>query len=92
MEVISTDQREHQPTLCTAAQNGKLRLEPEPRNIPGTKVTKLCRKETVAVMPKVYSETPEVTAMDFPTTFLEQTSILLKRRFVQLSRNKVIIK
>lgn len=93
MEIISTEEREHIGSLCTAAQNGKLRIEPpgEASKRPiGAKVTKLARKETMAVMPKVFSTDGEDGVdMEYATTFCEQTWILLKRRFIQQSRSKV---
>lgn len=93
MEVISTEKKEHIPTLSAASQNGKTRLEPPETGLtrkPRNKVTKLCRKETVAVMPKVFSVDDDGSVdMEFPTNFFEQTMILLKRRFIQQSRNMV---
>jgi len=96
MELISTEEREYCPVLYEACQNGKTRIENQQDNQVaknGERITKLCRKETVAIMPKVFSsdihDTGSSLDMVFPTNVWQQTYILLKRKLIQQTRNKV---
>ncbi|CAH0387981.1 unnamed protein product [Bemisia tabaci] len=68
--------------------NGKL-SQPDPNTTETPAVTKLCRRETMAVIPQVSVTDEEVKkSVEFPTSFWTQFSILLKRRLLQNSRNK----
>lgn len=68
--------------------NGRVNLRNESQ--PKPVVTKIARQETLAVMPSFFkSKLKNEESVEFPTSFCEQFSILLKRKLVQQIRNSV---
>ncbi|RZF39649.1 hypothetical protein LSTR_LSTR001170 [Laodelphax striatellus] len=68
-------------------QNGRV-IWLDPTDNPEPK-SKLCRKDTLAVMPNVIGSD---SAIQFPTSFLEQVIILLKRMMKQKWRNSTAMR
>lgn len=74
--------------LTTEIQNGKI-IKLDQKNKDEPPRSKLCRMETVAVMPNVYGA--DKHAFDFPTSSWEQFSILLRRMTTQRFRNSTAL-
>ncbi|KAJ9582805.1 hypothetical protein L9F63_022846, partial [Diploptera punctata] len=103
LEMIQGEFVDNVKCLSAEIQNGKLcrrnensTTESLELDSTGRGITKICRQETLAVMPAVFNHALMDTLDDskdfeFPTSFSEQFLILLKRLFVQQARNTVAL-
>ncbi|XP_069705223.1 ATP-binding cassette subfamily G member 4-like [Periplaneta americana] len=101
MEMIQGEYAENIKILSAEIQNGKLIKKLDPIVACGGQssgnqkaLTKFCRKETVDVMPAVFNHSlmdsiDGNTEYEFPTSFCQQFSILLRRSYIQQRRNTV---
>ncbi|PSN47138.1 hypothetical protein C0J52_17456 [Blattella germanica] len=102
LEMIQGEFADNVKILSNEIQNGRLCKKADPPTLEDSEIdltrgiTKLCRQETVAVMPAVFNhslmDASDVnTNYEFPTSFLQQLGILLGRSFVQQRRNTVAL-
>lgn len=93
MEVIQGESQECVGILSAEILNGKITmLSPDANSNTEKAAVKLCRQETLAVMPKFFADCDTADLnVNFPTTFFEQFCILIKRKFTQQMRNTVNI-
>lgn len=102
LEIIQGEYGDNVNILSSQIQNGKLckkmesDAESSHEDTTARGITKLCRMETIAVMPAVFNHSLMDTLdnskdFEFPTSFSQQFSILLRRLFLQHSRNLVAL-
>lgn len=103
MEMIQGEYVENVKVMSAEIQNGKLSKKLDPSVTVAESVsnsdslqtiTKICQKETVAVMPAVFNhslmDSKDInTEYEFPTSCLQQFCILVRRLFLQQKRNSV---